>query len=63
MDSETEVMGAAIDAAQENIRLRDALHTLICVVGLTAFKYEAQRAALQEAVDLANKVLKGEVTA
>lgn len=37
-----------------------ALDTLVIVVGLTAFKYEAQRAALQEAVDLAKAALKAE---
>lgn len=37
--------------------LESALGTLVAIVGLTAFKYEAQREVLQEAVDLATKAL------
>ena len=38
--------------------LREALDTLVAIVGLTAFKYEEQRAVLQEAMDKANEVLR-----
>ena len=38
--------------------LREALDTLVAVVGLTAFKYEEQRAVLQDAVDKAREVLR-----
>ena len=38
--------------------LREALETLVAIVGLTAFKYEEQRAVLQEAIDKANEVLR-----
>ena len=38
--------------------LREALATLVAIVGLTAFKYEGQRAVLQEAVDKAREVLR-----
>lgn len=38
--------------------LREALDTLVAIVGLTAFKYEGQRAVLQEAMDKANEVLR-----
>ena len=38
--------------------LREALDTLVAIVGLTAFKYEEQRAVLQEAIDKANEVLR-----
>ena len=37
--------------------LQEALDTLICVVGLTAFKHESQRQSLQEAVNLALKAM------
>lgn len=40
-----------------NAELLEALDTIICVVGLTAFKHEAQRAVLQEAVDSARAVI------
>jgi hypothetical protein len=43
-----------------NAALVTTLDTLVIVVGITAFKYEAQRAALQEAVDLAKAALKAE---
>jgi len=36
----------------------EALDTLVAVVGLTAFKHEGQRQALQEAVDLSVAALK-----
>lgn len=39
--------------------LEDALECLTLVVGLTAFKHEGQRAALQEAMDRARAVLGG----
>jgi len=46
------------DALLERIaELEKALDCMISVVGLTAFKYEAQRAVLQEAVDLATRAL------
>lgn len=35
----------------------DSLRGLVAVVGLTAFKYEGQRAVLQEAVDLAQRAI------
>ena len=38
--------------------LREALDTLVAIVGLTAFKYEEQRAVLQEAMDKADEVLR-----
>ena len=38
--------------------LREALDTLVAIVGLTAIKYEGQRAVLQEAVDKAREVLR-----
>lgn len=38
--------------------LREALATLVAIVGLTDFKYEEQRAVLQEAMDKANEVLR-----
>ena len=37
--------------------LREALDTLVAVVGLTAFKYEGQRKPLQEAIDNARAAL------
>jgi hypothetical protein len=37
--------------------LLEALHTLVLVVGLTAFKYEGQRAVLQESVNLARAAI------
>jgi hypothetical protein len=37
--------------------LLEALDKLICIVGLTAFKHEAQLAVLQEAVDSARAVI------
>jgi hypothetical protein len=40
-------------------RLREALECLVLVVGLTAFKYEGQRSALQEAVNYAQTALAG----
>lgn len=42
---------------EQNQVLREALDTLVAVVGLTAFKHETQRAVLQEAVDGALKAL------
>ena len=46
----------------ERDALREALDTLYAVVGLTAFKHEAQRAVLQEAMDQACAALaQGEV--
>jgi hypothetical protein len=46
------------DEVQAEInRLRDALECLVLVVGLTAFKYEGQRSALQEAVNYAQTAL------
>lgn len=41
----------------QNKALKEAIDTLVAVVGLTAFKYAAQRAILQEAVDGALKAL------
>ena len=38
--------------------LREALDTLVAIVGLTAFKYEEQRSVLQEAMDKAREVLR-----
>lgn len=39
-------------------KLYERLDQLVAVVGLTAFKYEGQRAVLQEAVDEALSVLR-----
>ena len=49
------------DAANEIIRLRMALDCLVSVVGLTELKYESQRDVLQEAVDIAQNVLRPNV--
>lgn len=38
--------------------LREALDTLVAIVGLTAIKYEEQRSVLQEAMDKACEVLR-----
>ena len=38
--------------------LREALDTLVAIVGLTAIRYEEQRAVLQEAMDKACEVLR-----
>ena len=38
--------------------LREALDTLVAIVGLTAIKYEGQRAVLEEAMDKAREVLR-----
>ena len=38
--------------------LREALETLVAIVGLTAIKYEEQRSVLQEAMDKACAVLR-----
>jgi hypothetical protein len=43
--------------AADRDRLRAALDTLMHVVGLTAFKHEGQRAALEEAMQLARAAL------
>jgi hypothetical protein len=42
-----------MEESKMEISLYEALDTLVALVGLTAFKHEGQRAALQEAVDLA----------
>jgi hypothetical protein len=41
----------------DRAELVDVLSTLVSIVGLTAFKYEAQRKVLQDAVDMAANVL------
>ena len=51
---EDEANAALIAAAPD---LYEALETLTLIVGLTAFKHEAQRAALQEAMDKARAAL------
>jgi len=43
---------------QDNASIREALECIISVVGLTAFKYEDQRAVLQESIDMGNSALK-----
>ena len=51
-------LGEGIEALEaDRNALWDALDTLVYIVGLTAFKYEEQRAVLQEALDQANEVL------
>ena len=44
-------------ACRDRDAYRSALDTLYAIVGLTAFKYEEQRAVLQEAMDQASTVL------
>lgn len=46
-----------VRAVNSHEAMKEALNALIAVVGLTAFKYEGQRAVLQEAVDQARAAL------
>jgi hypothetical protein len=56
----TEVNKALTTANAKEARLREALETLMLIVGLTAFKYEGQRAALEDAMNHARAALAGE---
>ena len=42
---------------EENEKVREGLDLLLSIVGLTAFKYEAQREVLQDACDRGNEAL------
>lgn len=59
VNSETmnEAANELIRLHNANVELLDSLETLVAIVGLTAFKYEAQREVLQEAVDIASATI------